>query len=93
MFSFFKKGPLHGELKRAKKVKRLKDKLFWKENDRKFKENKRIKSFIDNDICPECGKFVKLKQTVDETDTTDNHYICTNCPFEKHYYCDDEDFE
>lgn len=93
MFSFFKKNPLREKLKRAKKVRRAKDKLFWKENTRRYKEDKRISIFLHNNICPECGKPVRLKQTVDSAYTTDNHYKCTKCPFERHSYCDDEDFE
>ena len=97
MFSLIKKpfpdDPLKEKLKQAKKRKRIEDKLFWKENKRKRKEEERIQTFLHNDICPECGERVKLKQTTDKTCTTDNHYKCTNCSFEKHIFCDDEDDE
>ena len=93
MLSFFKKDPLHEELKRAKRIKKVKDKLFWKKCAKNGKRIKRISLFVSNDICPDCGKPVKLKQTIDDTDTTDNHYTCTICPFQIHFYCDDEDDE
>lgn len=90
MFSLFKKDPLKEKLKRAKKIKKLKDKLFWKRNAEKIKEDKRISKYIHNGICPECGETTKLEQTVDGTDTTDNYYKCTNCLFETHRYCDED---
>ena len=93
MFSLFKKDPLKEKLKRAKKCKRIEDKLFWKKNSEKMREDKRINDFLHNDICPKCGEAVKLKQTTDKTCTTDNHYKCTKCTFEKHIFCDDEDDE
>ncbi|TEU00626.1 MAG: hypothetical protein E3J23_01975 [Candidatus Stahlbacteria bacterium] len=96
MFSLLKRlfptDPLKEKLKWAKKRKKIENKLFWKIDRKKQKEEKRIKTFIDNDICPTCGEAVKLTITTDD-DCTDNHYKCTNCSFEKHYYCDDEDGE
>lgn len=92
MFSFFKRDPLSEELKRAKKIKRAKDKLFWKKDNENTKKDKRIRTFLSNDICPECGKPVILEQTTDDS-CTDNHYQCTKCSFEKHYFGDDEDDE
>jgi len=89
---FFPDDPLKEKLKRAKKKKKIEDKLFWKKAWRRYKEEKRIKTFINNDICPECGEAVKLTQ-ITTNDCTDNHYTCANCSFEKHYYEDGEDGE
>lgn len=90
---FLSLDPLRKELKRAKAIKTKKDKLFWKKIEEKVKKEKRILTFVTNDICPKCGKSVKLEQTVDETGTTNNHYKCTKCAFEFHSYTDDEDFD
>lgn len=84
---------LKKELRRAKAIRAKEDRLFWKKEKRRRKKEKRILTFVTNEICPECGKPVKLEQTVDETDTTDNHYKCTKCAFEFHSYIDDEDFD
>lgn len=92
MFSFFKKDPLHEELKQAKKVRKAKDKLFWKENARRHKEDKRINTFLHNDICPKCSEPIKLKQsTNNSTGSTDNYYYCTKCKFQTHIYGNDDD--
>lgn len=91
MLSFLKNDPLKEKLKQAKKVKSAENRLFWRKQGEKRKQEKRIALFLTNDICPECGEPVEVKRTVDATFTTDNHYKCTKCSFEKHYWCDDED--
>ena len=91
MFSFFKKDPLHEELKRAKKAKKVRDKWEKKESERKRKKNNRILTFLSNKICPECGAPVKLtKKPAKNRFGKSLYFKCTEveCSFEKHYYTD-----
>ena len=89
-----KQDPLKKKLKQAKRIRASKKKQSWRDEMKRQKEEKRILTFVINEICPECGERVTLKQRTDTAGLTDNHYKCTNCPFEKHDYCDcdDEDF-
>ena len=89
MFSFFKKDPLHKELKRAKKAKKVRNKWDRKESKRKKKKNNRIITFLSNSICPECGGVVRSTIQPAKPKGKNLYFKCTECSFNKHYYTND----